>query len=591
MIDLASHGWNLWMARMWLAVWQGGLLALLAYGVTRLVPTLSPRTRTALWWCVSAKFLVTLLATTPVRLGLLPVTGSATVVPGSASLLANVPPSQSTIVSLMPSSQAAFPWAGLVWAVWLVGFLFLVKRLIRQHRKVSELIQRSHAVTDPQLRECMNKLATAMGLRRPVSLRSCVDLDAPVITGLRHPIILFPASALSSLEESPLRLALAHELAHLKRRDLLWSWVPVLANTVFWFFPASWLSMREYSQAREEACDAEALRVTRGQPDTYARLLLAFGTCHQPWAASAACGASPHFHHLKRRLTMLQRFSVNARDRTAFAFAALGALLLVPIHVVAREAKVSQAPIVVAEAPPVPPAPGAVPPIPPAPDAVPPVPPIPPVLLSSVSHERHTGHSENRDPYVYVNGDSVTMSASSEDLRRVDSLKSKYGSQFLWFRRGSNEYVITDASTLKAIDTLQAPQKALGRQQGELGKKQGALGHEQGELGRKQGALGKKQAEIGKERGQMTRSGPDSAKEANIASKRTEIDLQSQDLAREQADLGRQQAELGRRQAELGQEQSKLGKQQGEIGRQVQEKIAQTLEAAVANGIAKPATP
>src|ERR1700687_441017 len=131
MIDLASHGWNLWMARMCLAVWQGGLLALLAYGVTRLVPTLSPRTRTALWWCVSAKFLVTLLATTPVRLGLLPVTGSATVVPGSASLLANVPPSQSTIVSLMPSSQAAFPWAGLVWAVWFVGFLFLVQRLIR----------------------------------------------------------------------------------------------------------------------------------------------------------------------------------------------------------------------------------------------------------------------------------------------------------------------------------------------------------------------------------------------------------------------------------------------------------------------------
>src|SRR5260370_35122783 len=348
MIDLASHGWNLWMARMWLAVWQGGLLALLAYGLTRLVPTLSPRTRTALWWCVSAKLLVTLVATAPVRLALLPSTGPASIAPGSSSLPANVPPSQSAIVSLVPLSQAEFPWAGLAWAVWLVGFLSRVERLIWRHRKVSELIQRSHAVTDPQLLECMNKLATAMGLRRPVSLRSCVDLGAPVITGLRHPIILFPASALGSLEESPLNLALAHELVHLKRRDLLWSWVPVLANTMFWFFPASWLSMREYSQAREEACDADALRVTRGQPDTYARLLLAFGTRRQPWAASAACGASPHFHHLKRRPTMLQTFSVSARDSTPFAFAARGALLLVPIHLVAREAKVSQPPIVVA---------------------------------------------------------------------------------------------------------------------------------------------------------------------------------------------------------------------------------------------------
>jgi hypothetical protein len=104
-----------------------------------------------------------------------------------------------------------------------------------------------------------------------------------------------------------------------------------------------------------------------------------------------------------------------------------------------------------------------------------------------------------------------------EDVHHVDSLKPKYGSQFLWFKRGSKEYVITDASTLKAIDAFQAPQIALAHQQAELGKKQGALAHQQ--------------------------------------------------------------------------EQSKLAKQQAEIWRQVEEKIAQTLETAMANGIAKPVTP
>jgi hypothetical protein len=44
MIDLASHAWNLWMSRMWLAIWQGGLLTFAAYLVIRLVPRLSPRT-------------------------------------------------------------------------------------------------------------------------------------------------------------------------------------------------------------------------------------------------------------------------------------------------------------------------------------------------------------------------------------------------------------------------------------------------------------------------------------------------------------------------------------------------------------------
>ncbi len=350
MIDLASHGWNLWMSRMWLAIWQGGLLTLAAYLVTGLVPRLSPRTRAVIWWLVCAKLLVTLIAPTPIRLGLLPTADPAIVIPSTAPLLDDPLRSRRAIVSSTPLSRAEFPWAGLAWAVWFVGVLVLLERLIRQHRKVSELIQRSHPVSDPRLLDSMDKLATAMGLTQPVSLCSSVGLDAPLITGLRRPVILFPASALSSLDESALKLALAHELAHLKRRDQLWSWVPILAHTCFWFFPASWLSLREYSQAREEACDADALRVTRGQRDTYARLLVAFGT-RQRWAAITACGASPHFHHLKRRLTALQRFSVEARDRATFAFAAMGALLLVPIQVVAREGRFPQAPIAVADAP------------------------------------------------------------------------------------------------------------------------------------------------------------------------------------------------------------------------------------------------
>ncbi len=584
MIDLASQGWDLWMSRMWLAIWQGGLLAVAAYLVTRWVPSLSPRTRTVIWWCVSAKLVVTLVATTPIRLGLLPTAEPEIVVPPTGPLLPNVIPTQPGIVSMTPSSQAEFPWAGLVWAAWLVGFLSLAERLVQQHRNVSELIQRSDAITDPRLLEHMNALAAAMGLKQPVSLRSCVDLASPVIAGLQRPVIIFPASALDSLEEDPLNLALAHELAHLKRRDLLWSWVPILANALFWFFPASWLSLREYSQAREEACDAEALRVTRGQPDTYARLLLAFGTCHQPGAPIAACGASPHFHHLKRRLAMLQRFSVDRRDRATFAFAAMGALLLVPIHVVAREARFSQAILVAEMSVPAPPASVPdVPPVSPARAAVPPAPPMPP-LPSEPGRERHVGNnqSENLDAYVYVNGDSQTMSASTEDLRRVNSLKSKYDSHFLWFKRGSSEYVITDATTLKTIDALLAPQIALGHQEEELGNRQRAWDRERGEfirkavdLSRKQELYREKTLGLGRELAQMPEDDQDPAK-APIAGKGREFVPSAEDVLREEADVGRRIVELARGWRELGEEQLRLGIVEGEIGRQVQETIART---------------
>src|SRR5262249_15841929 len=88
-----------------------------------------------------------------------------------------------------------------------------------------------------------------------------------------------------------------------------------------------------------------------------------------------------HFQHLKRRLTALQRFSVEARDRATLAFAAIGALLLVPIQVVAR-------PIVVAEAPSAPSSFDSVPDItpPPAPPLpVPPVQPVPEVIVNEIN--------------------------------------------------------------------------------------------------------------------------------------------------------------------------------------------------------------
>ena len=51
----------------------------------------------------------------------------------------------------------------------------------------------------------------------------------------------------------------AHELAHVRRRDLLWSGLAGLVRVLFFFHPLVWLAHREALVAREAACDALAL--------------------------------------------------------------------------------------------------------------------------------------------------------------------------------------------------------------------------------------------------------------------------------------------------------------------------------------------
>ena len=108
----------------------------------------------------------------------------------------------------------------------------------------------------------MSALAAQMGLRR-----------APARSGkpccrraLRHR--LFPsddpaAGGLNAtLSPEDLRLALAHEMAHVKRGDLRLALLPAAMQVLFFFHPLVWLASAEWAAAREEACDALALQAT-----------------------------------------------------------------------------------------------------------------------------------------------------------------------------------------------------------------------------------------------------------------------------------------------------------------------------------------
>jgi bla regulator protein BlaR1 len=173
-----------------------------------------------------------------------------------------------------------------------------------------------------------------------------------------------------------------------------------------------------------------------------------------------------------------------------------------------------------------------------------------------------TVQSADRQSYVLFasDSDSVSMSGSTDDIRRARAVRNGQEA-LLYFRQGSDVYVIRDPATLRQAKAILKPQEDLGARQGELGRRQGELGRRQGELGAEQGRLGA---------------------------------LQANSPPREAAELGRQQGELGRRQGELGAQQGELGRQQGELGREqarlariAQEKIKVLLADAIRRGVAQ----
>ncbi|NTX11399.1 peptidase M56 [Myxococcus sp. CA056] len=224
-------------------------------------------------------------------------------------------------------------------AAWVVGVLWQVRAQVRSWALMRRLRRNARPLEHPVLESEVLELSESAGLRRAPRLLVSDEVASPLATGLWSPVVVLPTKAVRRLPVEGLRMALAHEVAHLKRGDLWLGWVPALAEALLFFHPLARRAAREYALAREEACDAEALRLTGAEPADYGELLLAFGVT-RPHGTAAALGASAHVHALHRRLSMLEHVDIgSSRSRRwlKVTLSALGLVALVPFQVVARQ--------------------------------------------------------------------------------------------------------------------------------------------------------------------------------------------------------------------------------------------------------------
>ncbi|WP_267968562.1 M56 family metallopeptidase [Myxococcus stipitatus] len=387
MMDLSAWMAS-WAEGLWRASWQGALGAVLAWGLTRCWPRMPASLRAGLWWLVALKFVVALVGPRPVALPLLPSTREtgerptlavasapegmrplvvtvapegtrplvATAAPeGTRPLVATAAGAPAARDSARASAQArdvsplarlrAIPretWMGWCFlalsGAWLMGVLWRVREHLRGFTRMRALRRQARVLEHPALEMEMRALARAAGLRRVPGLLVSDAAPSPLATGLARPVVVLPSKAVRRLPVEGLRMALAHEVAHLRRGDLWLGWVPALAEALLFFHPLARRVAREYALAREEACDAEALRLTGAEPADYGELLLVFGVA-RPHGTAAALGASDHVHVLHRRLSMLEHVDVvspPSRRWLKVALSALGLAALVPYQVVAR---------------------------------------------------------------------------------------------------------------------------------------------------------------------------------------------------------------------------------------------------------------
>jgi TonB family protein len=123
-------------------------------------------------------------------------------------------------------------------------------------------------------------LAAALGIgASAVELRSSAAVHVPFTAGVLRHVILLPADW-REWPQAKLSSVLAHELAHVARRDWLAARLASLNRVIFWFHPLAWWLERKLASLAEESADQTALAVV-GDTRSYAGAILDFALAMQ----------------------------------------------------------------------------------------------------------------------------------------------------------------------------------------------------------------------------------------------------------------------------------------------------------------------
>ena len=164
-------------------------------------------------------------------------------------------------------------WTSLLLAIWLLLVVGQLVRTLSQRVRLRRFLRLAQPGT-AELESRVHVVAEEIGVGRLPRLLISPDECSPFVCGLRQPVLVLPASLPGALSDAAFRQVVLHELAHLKRRDLLWCWPSEIVRMLFWFHPlVHWICRRIHLE-RELACDQVAMVHSGGSAGSYAQTLV-----------------------------------------------------------------------------------------------------------------------------------------------------------------------------------------------------------------------------------------------------------------------------------------------------------------------------
>lgn len=426
------------------SLWQGALVAVLLAGVLWMLRGSSARLR----YAASVTALAAMLALPVVTWSLLTEatpTPSADATLDPAALTAPIVVMESSAAAAEPSwwatvraaAEPVVPWLALGWGI---GVVVLGLRLMGGWLYTQRLRRAAVPVADRWQRRA-TQLAEQFGIRRRVRVLQSDRAASPMVIGWWKPVVLVPLGVLAQLPPDQVETLLAHELAHIRRHDVLIGWLQAAAETLLFYHPAAWWIARQVRTEREHCCD-DLVVASGADRLAYARALTELAGTPSPRSVAFA-PAAQEGHLLTRIRRLVDGSSTDAHWTQRLPMVVVAVLIVaLPIGLAACASQHTASDDTATPPEPSRMAVTAEPSAPTAPDD-----PTPPPSADTVEREVEVRALAGRE---------VLESVPSDSIRSVEVLRSDSSHTVI---------IITDSDTLRFDDVLpERPPVAFFRQ-------------------------------------------------------------------------------------------------------------------------------
>ncbi len=166
--------------------------------------------------------------------------------------------------------SSSFPYKTVLFITWFfVALLLFFLQIILEIKLEKKLSYSKEA----DFTEIVSKLKSKLEIKKKIKIYLSDNISVPLTRSFLKPKIFLPADA-KKWNFNELNSIIAHEMAHIKRKDIIFQIFETLINVLYFFHPFIWFARNQSSLHREKICDEMAMKANKGNSLAYGKCVL-----------------------------------------------------------------------------------------------------------------------------------------------------------------------------------------------------------------------------------------------------------------------------------------------------------------------------